>query len=139
MVDKGLDGYAVHEPLKFLGVMVPMAIADSINPCAFAVMLLLLSTIFSKSKSRKRTILAGLLFSLAIFISYFLIGIGVFKLLGTTAVTQGFKRVIGILGIIIGLANIKDYFWYGEGFLMEVPMAWRPRMMKLIQGVVSPV
>lgn len=50
-----------------------------------------------------------------------------------------FKWIIGIFGILIGLANLKDFFWYGEGFIMEVPLAWRPRMMKIIQAVVSPL
>ena len=130
---------AVKNPLKFLGIMIPMAAADSINPCAFAVMLLLLSTIFSKSKSKKKTIAAGLLFSLAIFLSYLLIGMGFYKVLGYAGVTTAFKRVVGGVGLLIALANIKDYFWYGEGFLMEVPLAWRPKMMKIIQSVVSPI
>lgn len=128
-----------QNPWKFLWIMIPMAIADSINPCAFAVMLLLLSTIFTKSKSRKKTILSGLLFSFAIFLSYFLIWLGVLRILGTSATSVVFKWIIGGLGILIGLGNIKDYFWYGEwGFLMEVPLSWRPKMMKLIQSVISP-
>ena len=130
---------AVKHPIKFLGIMIPMAAADSINPCAFAVMLLLLSTIFSKSKSKKKTIAAGLLFSLAIFLSYLLIGMGFYKVLGYAGVTTAFKRVVGGVGLLIALANIKDYFWYGEGFLMEVPLAWRPKMMKIIQSAVSPI
>lgn len=134
-----LDKEAVQNPVKFLWIMVPMAAADSINPCAFAVMLLLLSTIFSKSKSKKKTIAAGLLFSLAIFLSYLLIGMGFYKVLGYTEVTTAFKRVVGIVGLLIAGANIKDYFWYGEWFLMEVPMAWRPKMMKIIQSAVSPM
>ena len=119
--------------------MVPMAAADSINPCAFAVMLLLLSTIFSKSKSKKKTIAAGLLFSLAIFLSYLLIGMGFYKVLGYAEVTTAFKRIVGIVGLLIAGANIKDYFRYGKWFLMEVPMAWRPKMMKIIQSAVSPM
>lgn len=133
-----LEEAAVKNPLRFLGIMIPLAVGDSINPCAFAVMLLLLSTILSKSKSRKRTLAAGLLFSLAIFVSYFLIGLGVYKLLDSVAISTGFKRVVGAIGILVGLANIKDYFWYGEGFLMEVPLSRRPTMMKLIQSTLSP-
>lgn len=84
--------------------MVPMAIADSINPCAFAVMLLLLSTIFTKSKSRKKTLLSGFLFAGAIFLSYLLLGIGVFSFLERTSTGSiVFKWIIGILGILIGL------------------------------------
>ena len=69
--DKNIEQF----PWKFIGILIPTALGDSINPCAFAVMLLLLSTILSKSKSRKRTIFSGVLFSLAIFLSYFLMGI----------------------------------------------------------------
>jgi cytochrome c biogenesis protein CcdA len=50
--------------------MLPAALSDSINPCAFAVMLLLLSAILSKHKSRRKTLLSGVLFVLAVFISY---------------------------------------------------------------------
>ncbi len=131
-----------EQPLKFLAVMLPAALSDSINPCAFAVMLLLLGTILSKSKSRKRTIWAGVLFCLAIFGSYLLMGLWVYSLLWTTEwgtdYTVIFKRVVGILWLLVGLANLKDFFWYGKGFVMEVPLAWRPRMMKIIQAVVSP-
>lgn len=44
--------------ISFFGIMLPAAISDSINPCAFAVMLLLLSTILTRHKSRKKTLLA---------------------------------------------------------------------------------
>lgn len=70
-----LEKEAKTNPLKFLTIMVPLAAADSINPCAFAVMLLLLSSIFSKTKNRKKTLAAGFLFSGAIFLSYLLIGL----------------------------------------------------------------
>jgi cytochrome c biogenesis protein CcdA len=38
--------------------MMPAALADSINPCAFAVMLILLSTIIVETKKKKRAIFA---------------------------------------------------------------------------------
>ena len=44
--------------LGFFGIMLPAALSDSINPCAFAVMLLLLTTILSKHKSRRKTLWA---------------------------------------------------------------------------------
>lgn len=61
------------EYLGFFAVMAPAALADSINPCAFAVMLLLLTTILTKTEDKKKTLLAGLLFSLAVFLTYFLL------------------------------------------------------------------
>jgi cytochrome c biogenesis protein CcdA len=57
---------------NFLLIMIPAALSDSINPCAFAVILILLGSILCKYNSRRKVYLSGLMFSLSIFISYFL-------------------------------------------------------------------
>lgn len=124
--------------LKFLVVMMPAALADSINPCAFAVMLLLLSTILSRHKNRKKTILAWLLFSLAVFLSYFAMWLWLFSALSTMTNTYILKIIVWTLGILVWLANLKDFFWYGKVFVMEVPRAWRPKMQSIINSVSSP-
>ncbi|GHW02430.1 electron transporter [candidate division SR1 bacterium] len=127
------------EHLSFFAIMAPAALADSINPCAFAVMLLLLTTILNKTDDKKKVLLAGLLFALAVFITYFLLGLGVLKLLGNFESLFWLKRVVGIVGLLVALANFKDFFWYGKGFVMEVPMARRPTMMKIIKKTISPL
>lgn len=128
----------IGQRMKFLGVMMPAALADSINPCAFAVMLLLLSAILSRHKSRRKTLLAGGLFAFAVFLSYFAMGIWLFSALATLNNTYILKLVVGILGILVWLANLKDFFWYGKFFVMEVPMARRPKMQDIIDKVSSP-
>jgi len=133
------DGVSLWKKLSFFGVMLPAALADSINPCAFAVMLLLLSWILSRENSRKKTLLAGLLFSLAIFLTYLLMGIWLFSALATAQNTFVIKIVVWILWIVVWLANLKDYFWYGKWFVMEVPFGWRPNMKKIIDRAVSPL
>ena len=67
--------------MKFLGILLPAALADSINPCAFAVILLLLFSIISLEKNYKKALWAGLLFIFAVFLSYFLMGLGIFTAL----------------------------------------------------------
>lgn len=59
----------------------PAALADSINPCAFAVIILLLFSIIILEKNYKRALWAGLAFVLSVFLSYFLMGIGIFSVL----------------------------------------------------------
>lgn len=112
------------------------ALVDAINPCAFAVLIILMSTILV-SENRKRSLLAGLAFSLSIFISYFLMGIGLYSAIQVSGLTHNFYWVVAILAIFIGLFNLKDYLWYGKWFVMEVPMSWRPRLQKLIKSVTS--
>jgi len=123
---------------KFLLILFPAALSDSINPCAFAVLFILLSSILSKFQSYRKAIISGLLFSLAIFISYFLMWVWVYKVLAFSNQIFYVKLFVWILWILVWLANIKDYFWYGKVFVMEVPFSWRPKMKKILQKVVSP-
>jgi len=114
------------------------AAVDAINPCAFAVLIILMSTILG-SQQRKRALFAGLAFALAIYISYLLMGLGIYKALATANFSNWFMKFIAGLAIILGILNIKDYFRYGGGgFVMEVPRGWRPRMKSLIHSVTSP-
>ncbi|ATU05722.1 hypothetical protein BKN14_04795 [Candidatus Gracilibacteria bacterium HOT-871] len=133
------QGTFVSRMLFFL-ILVPAAIGDSINPCEFAIMFILLQTVLRNQKSRGRVILVGLSFILSIFLSYFLMGLGLYTALTSiSGATETLKIIAGILGIVIGLANLKDYFWYGKYFKMEVPNSWRPKMRKIIKGITSPI
>lgn len=119
-------------------VVVSGALVDAINPCAFAVLILLLTTILATG-DRKRSLRTGLAFSLSIFISYYLMGLGLYGAIAGTSLPIVFMKIIGVLAIVVGLFNLKDYFWYGKGFTMEVPMSWRPKMKKIIKSTTSPV
>ncbi|MFH1218493.1 MAG: glutaredoxin domain-containing protein [Candidatus Peregrinibacteria bacterium] len=112
------------------------AAVDAINPCAFAVLIILLTTILA-TKSKQRALLAGLAFSLSIFVSYFLMGLGLYSAIQAAEFTHVFYIIVSILAILVGLFNLKDYFWYGKWFIMEVPMSWRPKLKGLIRGVTS--
>ncbi|MFA7209771.1 MAG: cytochrome c biogenesis protein [Parcubacteria group bacterium] len=127
------SGASISMPVLFWAALV-----DAINPCAFAVLILLVATVIS-SKGRKEGLLSGLLFSLSVFISYFLMGLGIYKAIGAFNLPQIFSIVIGGIAILIGLANLKDFFWYGKGFVMEVPFGWRPKMQSIIKKVTSPL
>ena len=121
-----------------LPAVIAGALADSVNPCEFAVLILLLTAILA-SGSSKRALKAGLLFSLAIFTSYLAMGLGLYKALTWGNLPRIFLVFIGFLAIVLGLFNLKDYFWYGKGgFLMEVPMSWRPHLKTIISRVTSP-
>ena len=119
-----------------LGVVASAAFVDSINPCAFAVLIILLTTI-TLCHNRRKALYAGLAFAFAIYISYLLMGIGLFSAIQAAGVTKIFYLVVAILAIFIGLFNLKDYLWYGKWFVMEVPFSWRPRMKMLIKSVTS--
>lgn len=119
-----------------LPAVITAAAVDSINPCEFAVLILLLTTILLKSNKRK-ALFAGLAFTLAIYLSYLAMGIGLYSAIKVSGLTKIFYIIVSFLAILVGLFNLKDYLWYGKWFIMEVPLSWRPRMKMLIKSVVS--
>ncbi|MCK9379383.1 MAG: hypothetical protein M0P97_04550, partial [Candidatus Moranbacteria bacterium] len=61
-------------------IIVGAALVDAINPCAFAVLIILVATVIG-AQGRKKALWSGLLFSLAVFVSYFLMGLGLYKVI----------------------------------------------------------
>ncbi len=130
-----LSGPARARPLTLTAVLLGAAV-DAINPCEFAVLIILITAVLSAG-GRKRALWAGLAFSASVFISYYMMGIGLYSAVEAAGVTRGIYIAVSVLAIVTGLFNLKDYFWYGKWFVMEVPLSWRPRLRRIVQGVTS--
>lgn len=116
------------------------AAVDAINPCALSILILLMASMLIEGE-RKKALLVGFSFIAAIYLSYFFLGLGALKLIRSYTLTYSrvFYNVVGVIALIFGALNIKDYFWYGGGgFIMEVPRRWRPKMKALITGAATP-
>ncbi len=118
-------------------IVISAAAVDAINPCAFAVLIILMTAALSIA-NKKKALKFGISFTISIYISYFLMGLGLFSALQATGLSHSFYIFVTALAVIVGLLNIKDYFWYGKGFLMEIPLSWRPTMKKILNNVTSP-
>jgi cytochrome c biogenesis protein CcdA len=124
--------------------LVGLAAVDAINPCELAVLVILMTAILTRfPREKKKALKSGLAFSLAIFMMYFIFGLLIisgFKFIaGFTQISQSwFYKFLGTIAMILGILNVKDAIRYGGGgFVMEVPMGWRPRMKQIIQGTTS--
>ncbi len=93
-----------------LGVVTTAALLDSINPCAIAVLLILLATLLMAQK-KDRILKAGLSFIAGLFIAYFLLGIGLFKTLQLFQYAQIFHIIVGCFAILFGLYELKTAIW----------------------------
>ncbi len=115
------------------------AVVDSINPCAIAVLLILLTVLMMGAGNKKRALYGGLAFTFSIYIAYFLFGLGLLQIIAVTHLADIIAKVVGVVALLIGLANIKDFIFYGGGgFVMEIPRKWRPTLKKILSGVTSP-
>lgn len=123
----------------FLAIVTAAAV-DSVNPCEFAVLVILLSGV-TASEGRKKALKTGLAFVLAVFVMYLLMGFGILQI-STTLIFIGlpyyFRKAIGIFAIVVGVLNMKDYFWESaRGVLSSVPESWRPRVQRLLDNITS--
>lgn len=134
-----LDRLRLREQLT-LGAVIFGAALDSLNPCDFAVLILLLGTLIVLRK-RVKVIWAGLAFAAGIFIAYFTIGFVLYSILGVTVGTRSFREpfiyAVSTLAILVGLWEMKDLLWYGKWFSIEVPDKWKPSVKKLTASVAS--
>lgn len=84
---------------------------DSFNPCAIGVLIFYLTLILSLKLQRRAFISFGIFYILATYATYFLIGLGLLRVMHLFGVHNFFGWLAAGLVLIVGLFNIKDYFW----------------------------
>nr|MBI4156776.1 hypothetical protein [Candidatus Woesearchaeota archaeon] len=131
---------AVEAYLPALGTIVITGLIDSINPCAIGVLILMLSVLVVGKKSVKRMLLLGLLYISSVFIVYLLAGIGLMYGLATLPLylTQYISISVGLLIVFAGILEIKDYFWYGKGFSLHIPVRFAKKIQNLSKKTTIP-
>jgi hypothetical protein len=109
---------------------------DSVNPCAFFILLFLLSLLIY-TRSRKRMLLIGGIFIFFSGFIYFLLMIAI--LFFFTAVEE--QLIIGIIAgcvaVIFGILNIKDFFFFKKGPSASIPDSKKPKLYKQMRKVVK--
>lgn len=109
---------------------------DSFNPCAFFVLLFLLS-LLAHAGSRRRMLAVGGLFIAISGLVYFLsmaAWLNLFSLIGHLYwVTLG----AGLLALVIGVFNIKDYFLFQQGPSLSISAKAKPKLFERMRDLVS--
>lgn len=126
--------------LPTLSIVITSALIDSINPCAIGVLILMVSVILSGKGSVKRLLLLGGLYIFAIFMTYLIAGLGLIYFLSSIPlwVTEYLSLAVGTLVIIAGLLELKDYFWYGKGFSLQIPPYFANKIHEYSKRVTIP-
>jgi thiol-disulfide isomerase/thioredoxin len=127
-----------------LAKVVSLAAVDAVNPCALAVLTMILFAILAFApQKRHNVLLAGLVFTCAVFIMYFFYGLIIirfFQLIkALTSVRLWLYKFLGLVAIILGFFNLRDFVQYKPGgFLTEMPLFLRPKVQNLMFKATSP-
>ncbi|MEK6839744.1 MAG: GAP family protein [Nanoarchaeota archaeon] len=114
------------------------AAVDSINPCAIGVLVLLIATLLSLSKNRHRMLYVGTIYITAVFLTYLAAGFGLLFFIQKMNIAEELSWIVGGLVVILGLLEIKDFFWYGKGISLRIPARRAEQIKKLVKNVSIP-
>jgi len=115
---------------------VVLAGMDAFNPCAFFVLLFLLSLLVH-AKSRARMAVVGgtfVLFSGLVYFVFMAAWLNVFLLAGELRVIT---LIAGLLALFVAALNIKDFFWFKAGPSLSIPESAKPGLFKRMRGIVA--
>lgn len=122
----------------FGGLTLPIVLvsgfADGLNPCAFALLVLFATytlTLVGRAtadgsptaQARQHVLGAGSIYVAAVWITYFLIGLGLLSFLAWLGEDHLVTRVAVVIALIMGLWMLKDVFLPGVGPSMAAPAA----------------
>ncbi|MCD4771645.1 cytochrome c biogenesis CcdA family protein [archaeon] len=112
-----------------LWVIIIAALIDSVNPCAFGVLLFLMAILLTMG-SAKRALRSGIIYTGVIFLVYLAAGFGIMKFASSFLVLDNVKIFVGIIVLIGALIEFKDFFWEGKGFSLAIPKSAKPWLEK---------
>lgn len=133
--------YSTSPPI--LPLIFTSGLLDGVNPCAFAVLLFFLASLFAAAEAsprdvRKRVLKAGLAYIASVYAAYFSIGLGMLKAISLFPYPNLVARFGAFLIIALGAVNVKDYFFYGRWFSQKVPLGRWDTIAKWIYKATIP-
>jgi thiol-disulfide isomerase/thioredoxin len=109
---------------------------DGFNPCAFFVLFFLLSMLVY-AQSRKIMLLIGSIFVFFSGFIYFLFmaaWLNLFLIIGKLAIIT---TLAGSVALIIGVINIKDFFFFKKGISLTIPDHAKPKLFKRMRNLLK--
>ncbi len=124
-----------------IGAIAISGLIDGINPCAFATIIFFISYLALIKRTGKELLMVGSMFTLAIFLTYFLIGAGALKAVTTLSflplARQIFIFVTAGIGLILGTMSLIDYLRYKKtGQTSDATLQLPPRIKQMIHSTI---
>lgn len=136
-----------------LPIVIISGLIDGINPCAIGLIILLLGYLIifvhpeeeNNGKKFKEIFRIGGVYIVTVFLTYFLVGVFFYKFIDFLVTMPYFgdislylKYVLAFFIIVAGLINIKDFWWHGKGFSLEVSQKRRWMLTKFVEKATIP-
>ncbi|MEM2995835.1 MAG: hypothetical protein QXI91_07505 [Candidatus Bathyarchaeia archaeon] len=115
-------------------------LADGVNPCAFAVIVFFVSYLEYMGRERKEIALVGISFIIAVFITYFLIGVGILLFIRQlqiySKISFAIKVGVASFATFLGLMNVYDYYLYKKKGVEAIKLQLSHTLKTKIHGTI---
>lgn len=115
---------------------------DGFNPCAFTVLVFFISFLNFVGYRKRELLALGIIFILSVFVTYVLIGVGLFKFIRSLEVFGLLSKIIYLctaaLAIILGMYSLYDCYIYKktgnpEEIKLKLPHLIKAKIQRIIQ------
>ncbi len=121
-----------------LPLLLVSALLDSVHPCSFSILLITIAFLFGIQMSRRKILELGGTYVVGIFIAYFLIGLGVLKVLHIFNTPHFMGKLGATMLIVFGTLNLLNRFFPKFPIKLKVPDAMHGAMAKLMDKASFP-
>lgn len=131
-----LIGTMAAQQFSLPALTVILAGLDAFNPCAFFVLLFLLSLVIHARSRTRMAVIGGIFvfFSGALYFVFMAAWLNVFLWLGELA---WITLLAGMLAVTFGLLNMKDYFFFKRGPSLSIPVQAQPTLFARMRGLLQ--
>ncbi len=119
---------------------------DGVNPCAFATIIFFISFLSFVGRSRREIMIVGLFYTLTVFVTYLLLGIGLFKAFQSLSAYYLLSDIIlyVMVGLVFCLAGLSlyDLVVYlktkqTKGLALQLPLSLKQKIHAVIRDNVK--
>lgn len=121
-----------------LYLVITTGLLDSFNPCAIAILLIFIALMLTLKKSRKEILILGTTYIVAVYITYFAIGMGLLRTLHLFNIPKIVTIIIGWVLVGWGLLSIKDYLFPHLPLRLSISVHGRQVIAGYAQKVTIP-
>lgn len=114
------------------------AIVDSINPCAFSILLITIAFLFSLGQVRSSILKIGGFYVAGLFLIYILIGLGILQALHIFNTPHFMAKLGAMLLIAFGAINLINEFFPAFPVKLKIPQAAHRKIGELMDKSSAP-
>lgn len=114
------------------------ALLDSVHPCSFSILLITIAFLLGLQMTRGKILQIGGLYIAGIFASYFLIGIGLLKVLHIFNVPHFMGKLGAAMLILFGVLNLAGGLFPNFPIRLKIPTMAKTPMARLMNAATLP-